>query len=85
MKKTLELLRQKHPKASPVTEYVLLTYDIEKVHSIKFEKITDELVRKAALKTKGGSGPSAIDAEEWRRILTSKHFGNSSSDLCNAI
>ena len=81
----LELLRQKHPKASPATESVLLTDDIEKVHPIKFENITGESVRKAALKTKGGSGPSAMDAEGWRRILTSKQFGNSSSDLCKAI
>ena len=83
--KTLELLRQKHPKASPATESVLLTDDTEKVHPIKFENITGESVRKAALKTKGGSGPSAMDAEGWRRILTSKQFGNSSSDLCKAI
>ena len=61
--KTLELLRQKHPKASPASESVLLTNDIEKVHPIKFENITEELVRKAALKTIGGSGPSSMDAE----------------------
>ena len=26
-----------------------------------------------------------MDAEGWRRILTSKQFGNGSSDLCKAI
>ena len=41
-------------------------------------------MRKAALKT-GGSGPSPMNAEGWRRILTSKQFGNSSSDLWKAI
>ena len=79
--KTLELLRQKHPKASPATESVLLTDHTEKVHPIKFENITEESVRKAGLKTKVRSGPSAMDAERWRRILASKQFGNSSSDL----
>ena len=83
--KTLELLRQKHPKASPATESVLLTEDVEKVHLIKFENITEESVRKAALKTKVGSSLSAMDAEGWRRILTSKQFSNSSSELCKAI
>ena len=83
--KTLELLRQKHPKASPATEGVLLTDDIQKIHPIKFENLTEESVKKAALKTKGGSGPSAMDAEGWRRILTSKQFGNSTSNLCKAI
>ena len=81
----LELLRQKHPKASPATESVLLTEDVEKVHLIKFENITEESVRKAALKTKVGSSLSAMDAEGWRRILTSKQFSNSSSELCKAI
>ena len=81
----LELLRQKHPKASPAKESVLLTEDVEKVHLIKFENITEESVRKAALKTKVGSSLSAIDAEGLRRILTSKQFGNSSSELCKAI
>ena len=61
--KTLELLRQQHPIASPASESVLLTNDIEKVYAIKFENITEELVRKAALKTIGGSGPSSMDAE----------------------
>ena len=35
--KTLELLRQKHPKTSPAIESVLVTDAIEKVHPIKFE------------------------------------------------
>ena len=31
--------------------------------------------------TKGGSGPSSLDADEWRRMLTSREFGTSSTDL----
>ena len=54
-------MRQRHPKASPATESVLLTDDIGKVHPIKFENVTEGSVRKAALKTKGGSSPSAMD------------------------
>ena len=34
----------------------------------KSENTTEEQVRKAALKTKGGSGPAALDAKGWRRI-----------------
>ena len=37
--KTLELLRQSHPKASPATESVILTDDVEKVHPIIIENI----------------------------------------------
>ena len=36
---------------------------------------------KAATLTKGGSGPSGLDADGWRRILTSRVFGTSSTDL----
>ena len=31
--------------------------------------------------TKGGSGPSGLDSDGWCRILTSREFGTSSTDL----
>ena len=39
------------------------------------------MIKKAALRTKGGSGPSGMDADGWRRILASNSFGTASSDL----
>ena len=36
---------------------------------------------KAAMLTKGGSGPSGLDADGWRKILTSRSFGTVSSKL----
>ena len=39
------------------------------------------MILKAATLTKGGSGPSGLDADEWHRILTSREFGTSPSDL----
>ena len=39
------------------------------------------MILKAATLTKGESGPSSLDAGGWRRILTSREFGTSSSDL----
>ena len=35
--------------------------------------------------TKGGSGPSGMDAYGWRRILCSTAFGTSNLDLQNII
>ena len=35
--------------------------------------------------SKGGSEPSGLDADDWREILTSRQFGNSSSDLRKAF
>ena len=40
---------------------------------------------KAAMKTKGGFGPSGLDADGWRRILVSNSFGNCASDLRKAV
>ena len=63
----------------------MLTYTPETTHLIKFESIDVEKIQKAAVKTQGGSGPSGMDADEWKRILTSKQFGKSSIDLCKAF
>ena len=42
-------------------------------------------MRKAAIRTKGGSGPSGLGADGWRKMLTSKVFGSCTSDLRKAI
>ena len=47
--------------------------------------IDAEMIREAAKKTKGGSGPSGLDADGRKRILLSKNFGESSSDLCQTL
>ena len=36
------------------------------------------------MKTKGGSGPSGLDADGWRRILVSNSFDNCASELRKA-
>ena len=33
------------------------------------------------MKTKGGCGPSGLDADNWHRILKSQSFGSSPVDL----
>ena len=64
----------------------MLTDTPETIHPIKFESIIDvEKIQKGAVKTQGGSGPSGMDADGWKRILTSKQFGKSSIDLCKAF
>ena len=39
------------------------------------------LILKAAMLTKGGSGPTDLDADSWRKTLTSLSFGTASSEL----
>ena len=79
---TLTLLKQKHPRSAPTTEEVLLPDQPESIHRIKYENISADAVRKAALKTKGGSGPSRMNADGWKRVLTSRQFTESFIDLC---
>ena len=82
---TLKLLKQTHPKSAPTIEELLLPDQPESIHQIKFENINANAVHKAALKTKGGSGPSGMHADGWKRILTSKQSAESSTDLCTTI
>ena len=43
------------------------------------------MVLRAASITKGGSDSSGLDADGWRRILTSNSFGTASSDLRKSV
>ena len=82
---TLQLLQQKHQDAQQVSEDTLLQGNIPEVHPVLFEEIDDEMVKQAAIKTKGGSGPSGMGADGWQRILASNNFGSASQDLRKAF
>ena len=79
--KTLSDLRMKHPDAKPADPEMLFQDVPVITHPIRFELIDEEMVKIAALRTKGGAGPSGMDGEGWCRILTSRSFGSSSTDL----
>jgi len=55
------------------------------VNSIVFDVIDDSLILKAAQFTKGGSGPSGMDADGWRKPLTSRVYSQFSIDLRSAL
>eukprot|EP00794_Sanderia_malayensis_P017217 gene17217-biopygen14819 len=59
---TLNSLKLKHPEAKEAASEVLLDDIVSSIHPFKFEEISGESVRKAAIRTKGGSGPSGQDA-----------------------
>ena len=46
--------------------------------------ITAESIRRAAMRTKGGAGPSNMDTDGWKRKLPSNSFGSCATDLCKA-
>ena len=80
-KKTLEQLKQKYPQRRDADPEIMLPDKPEEIHPIKFDSIDAENVRKAALKTRGGTGASGLDADGWQRIFTSNQFGDSTDDL----
>ena len=82
---TLNLLRLKHSNPKGAYESVMSTDVPERIHPVKFEVIDVEMIRKAVMEKRGGSGHSGLDADGWKRILLSKNFGESSSDLCQTL
>ena len=82
---TLALLRQKHPNASPKNEYNMLQGPIKEIPSVVYDEIDEELIIKAVKSTKGGSGPSGMDADGWRKPFLSKCYGDAGRDLRKAF
>ena len=78
-------LRDKHPKAQPAKLGSLLFGPVEGEHESDYNKITGEMIREAALRTKGAGDPSNVDANGFQRILASKSFKKSGSNLCDTL
>ena len=54
-------------------------------YSTKPKSIAQMLKSFEIPRTRGGSGPSGMDADGWGRILTSNSFGKSSTNICIAL
>ena len=81
----LILLEQKHPEASELQERILLDQPSQRIHPIVYDVIDEELILNVASLTKGGSGPSGMDAKVWMRIICSSVFGTMNLDLRKAL
>ena len=82
---TIEKLKEKHPEPTDINESALIDGEIKQAHPVIFNEITSEMVKKAAVETKGAAGPSGMDAEMWRKILTMRRYPNMTQDLREAI
>ena len=83
--KTLKMLIQKHPEANEPLQVVVLQFPTRPVHPIVYEDMNESLILKAAMPTKGGSGPSGLETDGWRKILISRSFGTASSEFRKAL
>ena len=81
----MKQLQDKHPKAQPVALGSLLFGPVEDVHELVYSEVTGEMIREAALRTKGAGGPSGVDANGFKRLLACKSFMKSSANLCDTV
>ena len=84
-KEASELLNVKHPTGKAASEDNKLHSPLPTVENITFDVINDSMISEAAKITQGGSGPSGMDADSWRRILVSRGYGNAGNNLRKAI
>ena len=61
-KDTLSKLIQKHLDSKTASQDILLNGLLQNIHPIKSQSIGEEVIRKTVIRTKGGSGPSGMDA-----------------------
>ena len=84
--KTVEqTLIEKHPPSEPINENYNTPVSNETIpfHPSIFDQINGQHIKKAAMRTHGSHGPSGLDANEWRRILT--HFGQQSVEISKQL
>ena len=84
--KTLKMLKQKHSEANEPPQEVLLQGRTWPGHPIVYEDMDQSLILKAAMLTKGGSGPSGLDADGCRKNPNITFIWNSiirlAQDIC---
>ena len=78
-------LNQKHPAPAPVQDDALLFRPINKIPANFFDSIDEQSITKAAQLTKGGAGPSHLDAKQYRHILLSNKYKSENKRLREQI
>ena len=81
----LQQLREKHPEVQEAKLGSLLFGPVEDYSDSIYQQINGEMIREAALRTKGSGGPSGMDAVGFERILACKSFKRSSTNLCDSL
>ena len=73
--KTLKMLKQKHPEANEPPTEILLQGPTQPFHPTLYEGMDESSFFESSNPKKGGSGPSGLDTDGWRKTLTSRLFG----------
>ena len=78
-------LQQKHPIPRPIDDNILLHGPIDRILPSYFDSIDEGTISKAARLTKGAAGPSQLDADLYRHILTSTKYKKENKALREQI
>ena len=70
-KETLELLVPKQLEPREPSPEILIQGPTRPIHSVAYDQMDESVIMKGSMLTKGESGPSGLDADGWRRTLTS--------------
>lgn len=68
-----ETLREKHPPPTPANREYMETVPLQRSqqgHAVLYESIDADAILKASMATQGSAGPSGLDANAWRHLLT---------------
>ena len=68
-----DILREKHPDPSPANPEFIEDAPLpgsQLGHAVLFESVDGVAIVKAAMATSGGAGPSGVDANAWRHLLS---------------
>ena len=76
-KETLELLVRKHPEPRETSPDILIQGPTRPPHPVAYDGMDESVIMKASISmlTKGGFGPSGLDADGCCRILTFRALG----------
>ena len=79
------LIEKQNTSKQPVNSHKITSCSEDTIpfHSTTFDQINAQKIRKAAMTTHGSHGPSGLNANEWRRILTL--FGQQSVEISKTL
>ena len=83
-KKTKSDMLSKHPAPELINPAALISGVMPpSVHEVFYSELNGDLLKKCALRTKGGAGVSQQEDNLWHKMVTA--YKDSSSALCNAV
>lgn len=80
-----DILIDKHPPGQPARPEPLLhpPSPALETHPVLFEQLDGEMIRSAAIQSKGSASPSGVDSQGWRCLCTS--LRSASSKLYSSV